>query len=156
MIKVDIPDYGTLELEHLVLDYNGTLARDGQGLPGVPEALRALEGKIEIHVITADTFGSAAAGLKGLPCGLTVLDSGRQAEAKAAYVRGLGAAKCAAVGNGRNDRLMLKEAALGIVVVQEEGASAETLANARVVCRDIRDALGLLLNPQRLVATLRG
>ena len=59
------------------------------------------------------------------------------------------------MGNGRNDRLMLKEAALGVAVMLAEGVFTETLTAADVVCRDILDALNLLTNPLRLVATLR-
>ena len=55
----------------------------------------------------------------------------------------------------RNDRLMLKEAALGIAVILKEGASAESVAAADVVCTDIVAALELLQNPLRLIATLR-
>jgi soluble P-type ATPase len=46
-------------------------------------------------------------------------------------------------------------AALGIAVVGPEGCSGELIAAARVVCRDILDALDLLQNPLRLKATLR-
>ena len=35
MIDVAIPGFGRLALEHLVCDYNGTLARDGVLLDGV-------------------------------------------------------------------------------------------------------------------------
>ena len=42
MIAVDIPGLRELSLEHLVLDYNGTLAEDGNLLPGVAAALKAL------------------------------------------------------------------------------------------------------------------
>jgi soluble P-type ATPase len=59
------------------------------------------------------------------------------------------------IGNGRNDRLMLAESALGIAVVLGEGAAAVTLAAADVVCTDILAALALLTHPLRLVATLR-
>ncbi len=156
MIELNVPGYRSIALEHLVLDYNGTLACDGLMLPGVREALNELAGHIEIHVLTADTFGNADMGLQGILCKLVVLPSGNQAEAKVDYLRALGAERSAAVGNGRNDRLMLKEAALGIAVVQAEGAAAETLMSAKVVCGDIQDALGLFLHPLRLVATLRG
>ena len=67
----------------------------------------------------------------------------------------LGADATVAVGNGRNDRLMLKEAALGISVILEEGAAVETVMSGDVVCRSVLDAFDLLLNPLRLVATLR-
>jgi soluble P-type ATPase len=40
-------------------------------------------------------------------------------------------------------------------VVQKEGASAEAIAAADVVARDVRDALDLLAQPRRLLATLR-
>ena len=32
MITIKVPGYGVLKLAHLVLDYNGTLARDGTRL----------------------------------------------------------------------------------------------------------------------------
>ena len=35
MIDISIPGFGPLRLECLVLDYNGTLACDGELLPGV-------------------------------------------------------------------------------------------------------------------------
>jgi hypothetical protein len=60
-----------------------------------------------------------------------------------------------AIGNGSNDVPMLKEGVVGICVVGPEGASTAALLGADVVVTDIRDALGLLLKPQRLVATLR-
>ncbi len=29
MLKIDIPGFGIINLEHAVFDYNGTLAKDG-------------------------------------------------------------------------------------------------------------------------------
>jgi soluble P-type ATPase len=40
-------------------------------------------------------------------------------------------------------------------VIQKEGASARALMNADIVCNSIVDALELLTNPLRIVATLR-
>jgi soluble P-type ATPase len=51
--------------------------------------------------------------------------------------------------------MMLAAAALGIAVVQKEGAATETLSAADVVVSDIRSALDMLLFPKRLIATLR-
>lgn len=39
MIKQDIPNFGSLALEHLVLDFNGTLAIDGKIQDGVTDKL---------------------------------------------------------------------------------------------------------------------
>ncbi|MFW6250813.1 MAG: ATPase P [Alkalispirochaetaceae bacterium] len=77
------------------------------------------------------------------------------AEAKAELVDRLGAESTAAIGNGRNDFLMLRAAAIGICVLQREGAYRETLQAADIVCASPVDALELLLNPKRLIATLR-
>ncbi len=155
MIKIEIPGYGAIQIAHLVLDYNGTLAFDGTLLPGVKETLMQLTERLQVHVITADTFGLVRENLIDIPCTLSVLPPDGQTEAKREYVRRLGAAAVAAIGNGRNDRLMLQEAALGIAVIQGEGAAVETLLAARVVCPNIIHALELLLFPLRLKATLR-
>ncbi len=155
MLTVSIPGFPLLELEHLVCDYNGTLACDGYLLDGVKERLCALAERLALHVVTADTFGQARAALAGMPLRLTILPPSGQDLAKAEYLKALGAARTVAIGNGRNDRDMLAAAALGIAVPGPEGAAAVTLAAADVVAPDILVALDLLAHPQRLVATLR-
>jgi len=155
MIDVTIPGFGQLQLVYLVLDYNGTLAVDGRLLPNVAASLNLLAKQVKVIVLTADTFGSAAAALANVDCELTILPSGDQTVAKRDIVRKLGVDRCVCVGNGRNDRLMLQEAALGIAVVQAEGTAVETLMAANIVIPAIGDALDLLTNPRRLVAALR-
>jgi len=155
MIVIDIPGHKKLALEHLVLDYNGTLACDGKLCSGVKELLNRLAGKLAVHVLTADTFGTAGAELKGIACELFILPVDCQEVGKLGYVKKLDAARSVCVGNGRNDRLMLKEAALGIAVILDEGAAVEALTAADVVCAGVVPALELLCNPLRLVATLR-
>jgi soluble P-type ATPase len=155
MIEVDIPDFGRLSLEHLVLDYNGTIARDGELIDGVTDRLNRLSRKIKIHVVTADTFGKAQDRLAGLSIELIILDAAEQAQAKARYVESLEAEKTVAMGNGRNDRLMMEGARLGVAILEGEGCSVETLSAAEVCVRSSTEALDLLLNPKRLVATLR-
>jgi soluble P-type ATPase len=155
MIAVDIPGYRRMQFRHLVMDYNGTLAVDGEVEPGVEAALQALAPQLAIHVITADTFGLAADRLSGYPVELSVLPPGEQDVVKLNYVNALGCAQTVTIGNGRNDRLMLKAAGLGIAVILAEGTAVETLMAADVVCRGIVPALELLAHPLRLKATLR-
>ena len=155
MLTIDIPDFGDLRLEHLVLDYNGTLACDGQLLPQVLRTLRDLTPQLQVHVVTADTYGDAARQLKDFPCQLQILQHVGQNEAKREYVRHLGGSNCVCIGNGRNDQMMLQEAALGIAVMQVEGCAATCIVSADVVVTDILTALNLLLHPKRLLATLR-
>lgn len=156
MIEIDIPGLKKLCIKHLVLDFNGTIACDGMLLPGVEKSLRGLSEKLEIHVITADTFGTVKERVQGIPCRVTVIPKDNQAEAKHNYIEGLGTEFVAAVGNGLNDRLMLKHAELGVAVILQEGASAKTLSEADVVVTDVLCAFSLLTNPLRLTATLRG
>ncbi|MCP3954729.1 MAG: HAD hydrolase family protein [Desulfobacterales bacterium] len=155
MITIDIPGYQQLGLDHLVLDYNGTLAVDGQLVDGAGSLLRRLAGDIDIHVITADTFGKVRQNMADIPCTVSVLPPGKQDQAKWDYINSLGPEQTICMGNGRNDRLMLKAAGLGVAVILEEGAAVETLMAADVVCKSITDALELLVEPLRLTATLR-
>ncbi|MEG6616661.1 ATPase P [Peptococcaceae bacterium 1198_IL3148] len=155
MINVAVPGVGSLCLKHLVLDYNGTIAFDGNLCQGVEAALNLLAEKIKVYIITADTFGTVAEMCKDIDGEVTVLTSANGTEEKGRFVESLGAAGVVAIGNGANDSLMLKKAALGIVVMGNEGAAVKTIIQADIVVQDINDALGLLLNTQRLIATLR-
>jgi P-type E1-E2 ATPase len=155
MIEITIPGYRKLQLAHLVLDYNGTLACDGQLLSGVAERLNTLSEQVKIHVLTADTFGSVESALSEVAGELSILAPENQDVGKLRYVEQVGPEMTVCIGNGRNDRLMLKKAALGIAVLEGEGAAVETMMAADVLAPNILAALDLLLHPLRLVATLR-
>ncbi|MDP3478761.1 MAG: hypothetical protein Q8R88_03260 [Desulfoprunum sp.] len=155
MLTIDIPGGQTLQLSHLALDFNGTIAIDGEVIAGVPERLIKLAGLLQIHVITADTHGTVAEKLAGLPCSLSIIPAEEQDMAKLHAISTLDPQRVIAIGNGRNDRLMLQGAALGIGLLGSEGACTAALLAADLLCTDIRDALDLLLQPKRLQATLR-
>jgi soluble P-type ATPase len=155
MLQIDIPDFGHLQLEHLVMDYNGTLAVDGEPIQGIRRRVEKLATQLQVHVITADTFGKVQAALDGWDCAVKILDQEDQVGQKLAFVQELGADKCVCIGNGRNDRMMLEAAALGLAVMLEEGASRESLLTADIVLPGIVPALDILLHPLRLTATLR-
>lgn len=155
MIDVDIPGRTKLRISHLVLDYNGTLAQDGEILDGVVEKMADLASSLQLHVITADTHGTVEKKLAGVPCFLHIIRPDEQDRQKDDYVRSLGVEQVVAIGNGRNDRLMLKTATLGVALIQKEGASLAAILQADIICTAIGDAFDLLLNPARLKATLR-
>jgi len=90
-----------------------------------------------------------------LPVKIKVLTTNNHTREKADYLDIFGERMVAAVGNGANDQMMLKKAPLGIVVIGAEGCATATLMAADVVVKDIKDAFELLINPQRLIATLR-
>jgi len=155
MIIIDIPGVEQKQIHHVVFDYNGTIAKDGVLIPGVKEGITAFSDKLIFHVITADTFGFVKKELSGIDCSNTIIPEKDQAESKLDFIRQLGPAHTLCVGNGANDRLMLKEAAIGIAVLQEEGLSVASLLTADLVVKNILDVFGFFRMPDRLKATLR-
>lgn len=154
-MEIIVPGRAALDLRYAVFDYNGTLAVGGKLLPGVAESLHRLAGQVEVQVITADTFGSVEKELAGLQCRVIRLGAEAQSESKRDHVIAIGAEYTLAVGNGANDRLMLREAALSIAIVEGEGAFVQSLLAADIVCTSVHDVFGLLFSPDRLRATLR-
>lgn len=155
MVEVEVSGFGNLKIKHLVLDFNGTIAGDGCLLEGVGKLIRQLSKKLDIYVITADTFGSAERETAGLPVKMVHIGKEDERKEKLSLIERLGAEYTAAIGNGNNDEHMLRKAALGICVIGMEGCSVKALQNADVVVHDIRHALELFLHPKRLAATLR-
>ena len=155
MIEINIPGRSPLRLEHLVTDVNGTLAVDGQLIPGVAKQIGALSDRLTIHLLTADTHGRQALINQQLNLTAVRIQPGNEAEQKAEYVRQLGADSVAALGQGANDALMLDAAALGICVMSQEGVAVETLSASDLLLPNITAALELLDKPLRLIATLR-
>ncbi len=155
MIELSIPGRGSLQLQHLVTDVNGTLAVDGQLIDGVAQQINLLKDRLTIHLLTADTHGRQAAIDEQLHLTAVRIQPGNEAAQKAEYVRRLGAETVVALGQGANDAAMLKEAALGICVMSQEGLATEALFGADLLMPDIATALELLRNPLRIVASLR-
>jgi P-type E1-E2 ATPase len=155
MIELNIPGRDVIQLDHLVCDVNGTIAVDGRLIEGVSKTLLALCDRLTVHILTADTLGRQDLIDRELGFEAMRISTGDEAEAKAAHVRDLNAERVVAIGQGANDADMLREAAIGICLLSPEGLAVETLMAADVVVKDITDALALLENPMRLVATLR-
>ena len=154
MVTASIPGWGELELAYLLIDFNGTIAFNGQIKKGVKELLDEVSKHLKVYVITADTYDSIDKEGAG---SFTVVKTGKVTSGidKAELVRQLGPEQSAAIGNGANDAMMLREAALGIAVIGEEGCAASVLKEADIVTANIINALELLLHPERLVASLR-
>ncbi|HWR44209.1 hypothetical protein [Sporomusa sp.] len=156
MIEVTMPDGRQFIFKHIIFDYNGTLAEDGIINNSVRELLRELAAKVHVAVITADTFGTAHEQLKNID-GVEVILLGNQADGteKARYVQEWGADNTVVIGNGVNDQPMFFIAGLKIAILGPEGASSGILAASNIVVKSPEDAIRLLLNPKRLIATLR-
>lgn len=154
-MRFTIPGQPELDIRHVVFDYNGTIAVDGALIPGVAAQINRFAPQLAFHVITADTYGTVERALQGVACTVHVITGNRQDASKLQYVGQLGKQHVLAVGNGNNDKLMLQAAALGIALVQDEGASVQALLAADVVCKSVLDVFAYFATPNRLVATLR-
>jgi P-type E1-E2 ATPase len=155
MISVPIPGWGELSIEYLMIDFNGTVALDGKLKKEVKEAIERISRYVKVFVITADSYDSIDAELGTSSVTFIKVNKVSSGDEKARVVKELGPEKIVAIGNGSNDVAMMRESALGIAVVGDEGCSAALVKEADIVVSDAMKALGLLMHPERLVATLR-
>jgi P-type E1-E2 ATPase len=155
MISVSIPGWGDLNIEYLLVDYNGTCALDGKIKDKVKEVLERISRYVKVFIITSDSYGNIEQEERTIGFSIIKVAKEESAKEKARIVKELGPEKVVAIGNGSNDALMLKEAALGIGVIGEEGASGSVFREADLIVKDIIDALNIILHPERMIATLR-
>ena len=154
MLTIKIPGREVLNLSHLILDYNGTIAEDGKIIEGIAQRLEMLREHLQIYVITADTHGTAAKQCENLPLEVKTFPTVQVGAIKAEEARKL-AGGVACIGNGYNDIQMADASDLSICVIGREGCCGALMSRCDVVVTSILDALDLLIKTDRLRATLR-
>ena len=150
-----IPGRGIIKINSLVLDVNGTIALDGALLPGVLEKLRLLKDRVDIFMVTSNTYSRQNNIDLLLDMRAQIILKGNEISQKKDFINQLNSENVIAIGNGANDVGMLEAAAIGICVLSPEGTNVKTLMTADIVVPDILTALELIENPLRIVATLR-
>jgi soluble P-type ATPase len=157
-ITIDIPGFGERHIRIAVSDYTGTHSFAGVIEPDLKRKLTELVTLVDLHIVTADSFGTAERELAGIAIPYK-LRSGRHDIEKADYVSHFHLPHVAAFGNGNNDRLMLKAVkeggGLAIAVDNGEGCALDAMRNADLFVVGAANAMDLLLDPLRLKATLR-
>jgi len=158
-IAVDIPGFGKLQINAILSDYTGTLSFAGKLSPGVKDRLLRLAQLVDIHVLTADSFGTAEEELQGLPLVCRKLTGPGEDGQKLRYAMELDPRSLASFGNGNNDLLHMKlvkeSGGLTVAVDNGEGCAHEAIRHANLIVAGAVNALDLLLEPMRLRATLR-
>lgn len=160
-IEITIPFFATpLIIKRIVSDYTGTLSFDRKLVLGVGDQLRSLSERVDIHVLSADSSGTASDELAGLPLTLEIYKyPGRHNILKQIHAEQNNPSQIAAFGNGNNDELLLKTVreagGLAVAVDNGEGCSVLAIQNANIFIGGIVNALDLLLHPTRCKATLR-
>lgn len=156
MIKLNIPGFADLTLKDAIFDFNGTLAVDGVLIEGVKNQLIELSEKLNIHIVTGDSLGTAKTQLQGIPCTVSIAPATEQGLNKQKYLHTkLNPQETVSIGNGRNDQQIMSESAVGILILGTEGAAVESLQAADILVANIFDAINLLQHPNRLNSTLR-
>ena len=154
MISIDIPGFEPLHIEHVLLDYNGTLAVDGMLVPGVVEIVSQLVRQVHVAVLTADTYGTVRQQCEPLGVEVQTFPRAGATAFKKSYAQGL-EGDVACLGNGRNDADMFDCAALSIAILDGEGMWVGLVPHADILARSAVEGLSLLLNADRIRATLR-
>ncbi|MGQ9499511.1 MAG: HAD family hydrolase [Dissulfurimicrobium sp.] len=158
-IDVDLPCGVFYNLQNILLDMNGTMTVDGKWIDGVVERLKDISRLLNVYILSADTNQTMEELTKALVKDGAIrvhrLESGRGDIQKLEFLRNIGRENTVAIGNGCNDALMLRNAALGICVIGQEGASVDAMMSSKIVVSSICDAFDLFLKPSRLIATLR-
>lgn len=155
MIEIALPGRDMiLEMKNLILDLNGTLTVDGHLIDGVKSRVDELKTVLQVYLLSSDTRGCGTAVADEL--GIPIFKVGnRSGEDKLDFLNTVGPEETIVIGNGYNDRFILEDSAMSIAVIGAEGCCTESLLKADLVVNDIIAALELLLNPLRIVATLR-
>ena len=155
-MELNIPEYGQYKIKNLVFDYNGTLAEGGKVEAKNLAKLKEMTKDFNVYVITADTYGTVEKMFEGTPVKVNIISRENGSKDKEILVEELGREETIAIGNGYNDRLMLKAAALGFCIAGPEGASTKAIMASDVVLKSIEDFFMLIKEPKGLIATLRG
>jgi soluble P-type ATPase len=154
-MRIEIPGWGNIDIENIVIDLNGTIATDGKIASEVRKKITSLSELAKVYILTADTQGTANKEILGMNVELIKVPEENSKKGKFEFLSTLNLETTVAIGNGSNDQLALKEAALGIAVLGDEGVSVSAMKSADIVVENIHNALDLLLEPKRLIATLR-
>jgi len=154
MITIQRPGQEPLEVEFILLDFEGTLASDRRVHPKAKDKINLLSKRTKIYILTKEEKEQVTEVLRKVRAEIFHFAEEDASNGKLNLLRQLGANKAVAIGNGRDDASMIKEAAFGICVISREGTSAETIQKADVVVSNILDALDFLLKPLRQKATL--
>ena len=154
MIAIQRPGQEPLEIEFILIDFEGTLAPDRRVHSKAKDKINLLSKRTKIYILTKGEKEVVTEVLKKVKAEIVYLTEGGASQKKLDLLRQLGPTKTVAIGNGVDDAPMIEEAGLGICIVGKEGSSVEAMVKAEVVFGNILDALDFLLKPLRQKATL--
>ena len=154
MIAIQRPGQEPLEVDFILIDFEGTLASDRRVHPKAKDKINLLSKRTKIYILTIGEREAVKETLRKVKAEISYFTEGEASQGKLALLRQLGVDRTIAIGNGADDGAMFEEAGLSICVVGKEGTSIETMKKADVVVSSVLDGLDFLLKPLRQRATL--
>lgn len=154
MLTIHRPGKKPLEIEFLLIDFEGTLASDRRVHPKAKDKINLLSKRVRIYILTTGAREGVEDVLKKVNAEIIFLKEGESSLQKIEWLDRLGGYRTVAIGNGADDVSLIEKAGLGICVMGKEGVAGEALRKADVIVITILDALDLLLKPLRQKATL--
>jgi len=154
MIAIQRPGQEPLEIEFILLDFEGTLAADRRVHPKAKDKINLLAKRVKVYILTNGEEEIVGEALKKVKAEVVYLKEGQASQEKVKLLQQLGEQRTVAIGNGVDDAGVVERAGLGICVLSKEGTAPEVVVKADLVVTDILDALDFLLKPLRQKATL--
>ncbi len=154
MITIQRPGQSNLEIDFILIGFEGTLASDRRVHPKAKDKINLLSKRTKIYILTTEEKERVEEVLKRVKAETVYLTEGESSQKKLDLFRQLGPARTVAIGSGLDDVPMIEEAGLGVCVLGKEGTSSEAMKKADLVFMNILDALDFLLKPLRQKASL--
>ena len=154
MLSIHRPGQVPLEVEFILIDFDGTLASDRRVHPKTKDRINLLAKRTKIYILAKGEREVIRDILRKVKAEIVFSSEGQCSQERLELLTRLGKDRTVAIGNGQEDASMIEEAALAICVIGKEGASGGALRKADVIVTDILDALDFLLKPLRHQATL--
>jgi soluble P-type ATPase len=154
MISILRPGLESLEIDFILVDFDGTLASDGRIHPKAKDKLNLLAKRTTIYILAKGEKERVEEVLRKVKAEVVYVPEGEASPAKRDLLHRLGEGRSVAIGNGAEDASMIEGAGLGICILCKEGTAGSTLAKADLVFTSILDALDFLLKPLRQKGTL--
>lgn len=152
-LNYQVPGVGTIEIDTLVIDSNGTLTVKGEIVQGVMERIHSLQARgVNVVMISADQRGTARSLAKSY--GISYYEASNSREKEDALLA-LGSSNVAAIGNARIDIGLFVQSVVSVATMQSEGIHKDIISKVDVIIPTINDALDFFLDEDTFVATMR-
>jgi len=144
---------GTIEIDTLVVDSNGTLTVRGEIVPGVIERIHRLQSLgVNVVMISSDQRGNARELADAT--GITYYEANNSREKEDVLIS-LRSNKVAAIGNARIDIGLFVQSVVSVATLQGEGIHKDVIDRVDVIVPSINDALDFFLDENTFIATMK-